>query len=377
MKRILTIFLVLALFIPTASAFEQHSQIDLSQTGDDELFNKFRKEANTASFSVYPVYFTSGKPLKNVGDIIALFMEQAGMENVLPATSEFLRKEDSDFDQISVDFSEFIKNQKKKSDYSLYAEVLGSQLTGVAEVRALLVDKDGSIIWKYRSVKGSEDFKKYYPSNPMTCCVMISGILKNEVGLKKRAGFDLHQGNMTTHWATNSGIPGKEEQEAIRSRADIARKQYKTSSLAVFPVLYWGPDTNGDFIKTAEKQCAENIVSMLNQRVFASAISIACDDKFDFQGNSNQAKMLWTMANNFSSYLKKNPVEADYALIALYSFNKDGRASGINIVGCTGKGDIVEAALFNEHHKDFRKAKINSKGLADKFLAAQVQSYLK
>lgn len=133
---------------------------------DDELINKFKAEANTASFTAYPVYFTQGKPLQNVGDVIGLFMEQGGMENVVPGKDTFLRKDGSDLEQIADDFASFIKSRKGVSDYSLYSEMLGSQKSGVSEIRFVLVNSEGKLVWKYRSVKGSSDFKSTTPQIP-------------------------------------------------------------------------------------------------------------------------------------------------------------------------------------------------------------------
>lgn len=107
----------------------------------------------------------------------------------------------------------------------------------------------------------------------MTCCMMISSIIKKEIKLKKRSGFNVREGKMTTYWAKNTGVPGKKEQEAIKSRASIARKSYKTSSITIFPMVVWGP-VNDQFTKSTDISSSENVAAMLNGKVFASALVI-------------------------------------------------------------------------------------------------------
>ncbi len=96
------------------------------------------------------------------------------------------------------------------------------------------------------------------------------------------------------------------------------------------------------------------------------------------QEDANEAKVLWDLAREFRDYLKKNPVDADYALYADYRFNPQRWEAGfVHFIICDRMGKWVFAELVNSHFPACQSVKPTSREDCAKVLVNRLRFCLK
>ena len=85
-----------------------------------------------------------------------MLLEQAGMPHLQPADVPFASDSDIAFEEIAGAFAAHVLAYPIKTDYALYGELAGQQGNPprIEEVRSVVVDRDGQIVWIDRQRKG-------------------------------------------------------------------------------------------------------------------------------------------------------------------------------------------------------------------------------
>lgn len=188
------------------------------------------------------------------------------------------------------------------------------------------------------------EFPEGAPENPMQALLLVVNVLREYSDLKDPLREDAPKGEMAERVRERSGLPTKDEIEAMEKRAGEAGKRIGKMSLAVHPFHIRGQDEESAEAATA-------LSSRIAKEGIARIMVLAEPVKLGIEGDPNQMKMMWDSARAFRAELKENPPQADYALYVSTGPMPDVRL--LHLVMCDRAGEWVMADLQNSHHGDF------------------------
>lgn len=298
-----------------------------------------------ASLTVFP-FVLGEQPMPRVGAVVAVMMEQAGVEDVGADETVFRPPEGASIEEIAASFGSFIRDKGIERQYAVYGEYLGSH-AGVTEIRAVLVDRAGNVIWVDSQAPGDAAFDQAAPGDPMACCVFLAGRLKEAMALPDLPpGAERKAGKLEREMARKSGVPEESEFEAMKKRQQKMAGRLAEASVVVYPVRVRDE---------LNREQAERLADLLGTAGF-SRVKVAEDDlPIEVAPDRSQLRMLWSLARSFQDYVRAEPPEADYALYVDYLMvPPDGPVGGVHVVVCDREGEWVIVDLQNSHHEDFQ-----------------------
>ncbi len=303
----------------------------------------FKSAGKEASITVYPTRF-AGKSVAPIGEVVAMMLERAGMTRVETTEASFEPAPGVDPAGAAAAFGEFIRANPPATEYAFWTEFVGTPQEGASEVRGVVVNKQGEVVWHDRQAKGDADFDRVKPREPMECCLLVVNRLRPALGLDDPTKRNAPKGKVGQRWAKQSGLPDDAELAAIEARGKAFRRVAATSTLAVYPAHA------GEAYSAAS---AKAIAARVNEEGLAKASAAETPAEFEIARGMNQQKSLWSLAREFSDHIRKNPPEGDFALLADYIMGNGGVA-GVNFVICDKAGEIVAVDLQNSHWPDFK-----------------------
>ena len=214
-----------------------------------------------SSVTIVPVIM-AGDPSKDVADVVGVMLEQEGMPNIRTVEQEFVPAAGASLEQVAESFGTHASAQSLKTDCALFAEFVGTPKTGVAEIRAVLVDSAGKVLWNDCQKPGDADFDRVRPQNPMTCCVLLRDRLKPVFKLTDATRSQAKEGRMAKLWADKSGTPSDKERAAIGERLETLKEAGAAATVLVYPVQLY---------KETDAASAEHIVKLLNEAKLCQA----------------------------------------------------------------------------------------------------------
>ena len=366
-----TLLLPLALLARTTAAMPPEQQ---------ERFDALKAAGTKASVTVFPVVIWATNRAekgvedigKDAGKVLGLLLEKAGMENLDPTDSAFVLPADVAFDQAARQFGDFVRAHPIKTDYALYAEIVGR--TGgppqFDEVRAVIVDRAGDGVWVDRQTPDDADFKRLKPGCLMTCCVLLSERVRTQLGIPESARDDAREGEFARMAAESSPAPDKAEWNAMEQRQAVMKKAGGAAAVAVFPVRLSNDEVS--------KDSAAQLAKLLNKKKLGKAEVFNSPLRVKIQRTHNEQKLLWDLARAFQDHLQQNPVDADYALLADYMISRrNGRVRAVHFVVCDRSGEWVIVDFQNDHHGDFQSIDPKSREDCDRLVAKRLEGYLR
>lgn len=320
------------------------------------------------SITIYPVAL-GGEPSKDVAAVIGLMLEKAGLTEIELADSAYAPDESADFATRCADFAEHVRNGQIVTRYALYAEYLGSPSEGVKEVRGMVVNADGELVWWDRQQPGDLDFIRVRPRNPMTCSVLLVDRLKPAMGLDASTATPDREGKMARYWKVKSGVPSDGERAAIEKRAEAFGAVAPKATIAVCAARV------GDDVC---KACAERLVEKINDAGLCEAKLAAVHPHLDVAGSTNEQRVLWNLADAAKAHAKSTPPKADYVLYADYMIAlPDGPAHAVHFVVCDREGEWVIVDFQNEYQADFKRIRPKTLEDCDQLVVERLRHYLK
>lgn len=148
------------------------------------------------------------------------------------------------------------------------------------------------------------------------------------------------------------GCKGIEDQEANK----IFLKKLGDTSITVFPAVIRSREIKYD------ADAAKSIGDFLTAEKLAEVTVTGSAVPIPGPWHGNQARMLRESADAVAAYLKENPVQTEYVLLAEYLFDRES-AGGVHCYILDAEGTVAYAALLNSHHKMFTD--VNPKTVAD------------
>jgi hypothetical protein len=279
--------------------------------------------------------------------------------------------EKTNLESLAAAIGGFVKTNPITTSYALYAEYNGDRQTGLHELRAVVVDQTGAIVWTDRQTPQDEAFKKMGERDPMTTSVLLVERLGPQLGLNEATAKAAKPGKMADIMDQRSGLPPQAERDAMPERQKAMKQALPGATLLVYPARIGGDKTS--------VSSATNIVRRLNQAGLCQAVSAEQPVLLKTSlADPNELKALWNLAREFRSFVRANPPAADYALYADYVFNPQNAEQGfVHFVVCDRKGEWVIVDMQNSHQPDYQSVGIISRERCDQLLVKRLEGYLK
>jgi len=321
-----------------------------STLGADEPLVEIRQK----SVTVYPIVVTPSKDIPasfpmRVAEVVGLFLERGGMESVEIGDVTFSPPDTDDATTLAAAFGEFIAKQPLKTEYALFCQMFGTPKTGPQEIRTVVVDKTGKVIFAERAGQKLLSRSTNPPNDPMTASVFVVNRVRTIWQLADPLREGAPEGKMAQIMRERSGLPPDEELAAMHERLKSVKDKIAASTVTVYPVHLW---------QGSDESSAVQLARMLNEQGICQAKASATDAKIRIAGDPNEQKVLWDTARSFREFVRRNPPETQYALLADYglspSTDATRSANHVHLVLCDPAGDWVLVDYQNSHHPDFQ-----------------------
>jgi len=335
-----------------------------------ERMDLMKSKGPDASLTILPVRL-AGKPFDRVTEVVGWLLEQQGLKNIELGKTAFEPGNHITMEQMTASLDAFIKKNPVATEYALYAEYNGTPQTGLDELRAVVVDKAGAVVWTDRQASQDAAFKSLESRDPMALSVLLVERLSPQLNLNEETAKAAKPGTMARLMDERSGMPPENERTPLPERQKVMKQLGQKATLVVFPVRIGG--------NAADAASATDLAKMINDAGLCTAVAAKQSVLLKAsQADPNELKGLWDLAREFRDYARKNPTDADYVLYADYVFTPQNWEQGfVHFVVCDPKGEWVIVDMQNSHHADYQSIKPTSREGCDKLLAKRLESYLR
>ncbi len=322
------------------------------------------------SLTILPVRL-GGKPWERVSEAVGLSLERQGLKQIELGKTPFEPTHANTMEDLSAAVGAFVRTNAEAAEYALYAEFNGTRQTGLNELRAVVVDKTGAVVWTERLTPDDEAFKKFGQPDPMTMSVLLAERLRPQFGLNDETAKAAQPGKLAALMDERSGLPPQAERDALPERQRRMKQALPGATLLIYPARIGG---NGFSVPSAT-----NVVRLINNAGLCQAVQAAQTIRLKASlADPNELKALWSLAGEFRDYVRAHPPETDYTLYADYAFNPENAEQGfVHFVVCDRKGEWVIVDMQNSHHPDYQSVGVTSRARCDNLLVKRLRGYLK
>ncbi len=193
-----------------------------------------------ASLTILPVRL-AGKPWDRVTEVVGVLLEQQGLRNIELGKTPFTPA-DTNWESLAAAVGAFVKTNPITTGYALYAEYNGNHQTGLNELRAVVVDQTGAVVWTDRQTPQDEAFKNMGEREPMTMSVLLVERLGPQLGLNEATAKAAKPGKLAALMDQRSGLPPENERAALPERQQAMKQALPGATLLVYPARIGGND---------------------------------------------------------------------------------------------------------------------------------------
>jgi hypothetical protein len=356
-KGKITICLIVTVSVLWAALLQAQAPSKADSAQAERLAKLEKCDPNVVSLALLPVQIWFKHPMitsRLVADVLGGVAESYGMNNLDALDTEFVPPAEAAWEQVPAHLAEFLKKNPPKSQYVLYAQYLGDPNSGPTEIRFVVADAAGNLVLSDRQTAQDEDFKRTAAADPdaMGCSVLAAERLFSRLGWQKVEGEP--HGKFARKWAEASGMPSNAEMAAMNQRLEKLKANVKTTQISVYSTCI------GDQRNT---ESAARLSSLVAQRLGCKTTPVDKPVSLQHQPTGNEQKLLWDLARAFRDYLRANPPDSNYAMLAEYFANPavgpfafaGGPVGAVHFVVCEKSGDWVLVDFQNSTHEDFHR----------------------
>lgn len=312
-----------------------------------------------------------GRPDQNVAEALGLVLEQHGMPDLEIGPQAF-EPADAAWDAVPALLRTHVRGTTAPGAaprHHLYAEFLGNPRTGPTEVRFVVVDDAGELIWADRQTSEDRDFKRTAgrDPDPMGCATLVAARLFRLTGWKKAPGT-VRNGKLAELWRTKSGIPDKAELAAMEKRRAALTTALPKVKIQVLPTLAQAKP---------EAASAQRLAAQIATSFGCAAVAPRDGATLSVAPSSNEQKRLWGLAAALRATLAKTPSDADYVLVADIGLHPEGKGGFVHVLLATRTGDLVVVDFQNDQHPMFQEHAPARLEDAEKLAAARLAHALR
>jgi hypothetical protein len=212
------------------------------------------------------------------------------------------------------------------------------------------LDKAGKLIFSEK-VDGETYAKEKIkpPDEPLTACLFIVKRLDKVWDLADPMRENAPEGKMAEIMKRRSALPPDKEIADMEKRLEVLKGIIATSKVTIYPIHLW---------EGSDKAGAVQLAKIISEDGICQAEPSDVDPNIKIKGDPNEQKILWDTARAFRDFLRKNPPDTQYALLADYGISpaSDGKheAGHVHLILCDKSGDWVLVDYQNSHHADFQ-----------------------
>ena len=301
----------------------------------------------TAALTLLPVRVL-GRPDQNVAEALGLLLEHQGMPDLEIAEPAF-DAADAAWDAVPALLRAHVRGTTPTPmpRHRLYAEFLGDPRTGPSEVRFVVVDSAGELVWADRQTPADKDFKRTAgrDPDPMGCATLVAERLFRLANWKKAPGT-VRDGRLAELWRMKSGAPDQADLTAMAKRRAALTAALPKVRIAVLPTLAGAkPDAAS----------AQRLAGLVAADLGCEAAAPSDGANLTVAPSSNEQKRLWGLAAALRATLAKTPAAADYVLVADIGLHPEGKRGFVHVVLATKVGDLVVTDFQNDQHPMFQE----------------------
>jgi hypothetical protein len=312
-------------------------------------------ETRPKSVTVFAVPITPSKDIppslpERIAAVVGVLLEHAGMQDVELGKATFTPPDTDDVSKVAAAFAQFAKDQPLKTEYALFGQFFGTPQTGPTEVRTIVVDKAGNVVFADQAGPDVLARSEPKPDCPMTTSIFLVNRLRPVWDLADPLRPGAPEGKLAAALRKQSSVPSDGELADMDKRLKAVKDKFATSTVTVYPVHLW---------PGWDKAAAARLADMLNEQHICHAVAVTTCPDFTIKGDPNEQKILWDTARGFQKFIRGNPPATQYALLADYGLGRfaDGQqyVSYVHLILCERTGDWVLADYQNSHHEDFQR----------------------
>ncbi|MHC5108894.1 MAG: hypothetical protein ACYTHJ_03330 [Planctomycetota bacterium] len=327
-----------------------------------------QEKGTEASLTVFPVVMGDGT-FEDVADVVALLLEQAGMTNLERSNAVFRVPNDATAQQGAALFGAFVHGQPLETEYALYAEFVGAPGKGVKEIRGIIVDRAGRAVLVDHQSAADRSFRRAEPDCPMSSSVFLVERVRTQLGIPASARDESGTGKFARLFADRSPGPDKAEWAAIERRQTSMKQRGRNAKVAIYPVRLSDEEVGFDD--------ATHLSDLLAKSRLVDAAPVDSPLRVKIEPARNEQKLLWQLARAFQNHVRRNPPDADYALLADYIMRPDkSRAWAVHFVICDRAGEWVIVDFQNDHHGDFQSIDPRTADDCGQLVVRRLEGYL-
>jgi len=362
--KVFSVVLFLLLFNSGWTSAQQDQTKPVISQEQQQRLDLMKSKGVDASLTILPVGLI-GEPQGRVSEVVGVILEQQGLKNIEMGKTAFNPATRTTLRNLADSVGNFVKGHPLTTDYVLYAEMNGDkQKHEINELRGVVVDKTGAVVWTDLLSSQDEAFKQVEDPDPMGYSVLLVQRLSPQMGLNEETAKNAKPGKMAAIMSERSGLPPENERAALPERQKVLKENLKKSTLIVFPVRTGG---------AADIAGVAGMIKIINDAGLCKAVP-SKDTLLlkSSQEGPNEMKKLWDLARDFRDYVKKNPKNAEYLLYADYDM-----PGYVHFVVCDRSGEWVIADLQNSTMPDFRAFNISTVDGCNRLVVARLLHYLK
>ncbi len=318
---------------------------------------------------VYPAGL-AGRPVRQVGEVIAMMLERAGMKNLELDAPEFTPPEKADMDEMTQAFGAFVKANPIHTDYALFADFRGSPEKGFEEVRVAITNGQGDAVWQDRQTTDDPAFQRMKPREPMQCCLLVVERLRPLLGLDDPTRASAPEGKLARRWAERTGLPDRAEQTAMQKRRQAFKQASETATMLVYPARA---------ADAVSMESATHLATLVSEAKLAQASAADQGPQVKVRVSMNEQQLLWDMAHGVRDFVQAHRPDADYVLFAHYLMGRDAAGNplvgGVHFTVCDRDGAWVIVDFQNSHHDDFQAIQPRSREDCDQLVLRRLRTY--
>jgi hypothetical protein len=339
MKRGLMMFCLCSLVLPWAGIV----------WGQDATAKTRLKSVTVYPPAILPAEMAPASITQRIAEVLGMFLERAGMDNIELADTSFSPPKTDDPAKLAEEFGQFVAKQPLKTEYALYIQITAPEHK-IKEILTFVVDKTGKVVSSDKVNDDTYEKEKIKPPDePLTACLFIVKRLDKVWDLADPMRENAPEGKMAEIMKSRSALPPDKEIADMKKRLEGVKDKIATSKVTIYPIHLW---------EGADKTGAVQLAKIISQSGICQAEPSDVDTKIKIKGDPNEQKILWDTARAFRDFLRKNPPNTEYALLADYGLSpaSDGKheAGHVHLILCNKSGDWVLVDFQNSHHADFQ-----------------------
>jgi len=323
----------------------------------------------SSSLTVLPVW-CAGQLLDRLTPFVGGLFEQSGLEHVEVGEVAFDPGGNTGMEPLAAALRAFVAQNPVTTDYALYAEYNGFPGKGLNELRAVLADHTGKVVWAERLTPDDEPFRQIEGPDPMTISFLLAERVGPLFGLDEETRRNARPSRLMALLEEQSGSPPESELNAIAGRTEAVKTARHALTLLIVPMRANDtPDTASASVLAREVNAAGLCRAISTSR----PVEVAPNPS-----TRNELLIFWNMATSFRAWVREAHPDADYVLFVDCVYTPGRWELGfVHLIVCDRSGEWAIADFQNSEHPDYQAIKPTSSEACGRLAVRRLASYLR